>query len=48
MKKKKSKSSSAKRNPYVLPARKRKAGKMKNKKDKRIDENKNPDYMQDF
>ena len=48
MKKKKSKSSSsAQRNPYVLPARKRKAGKMKNKKDKRAEENKNPDYTQE-
>lgn len=32
------------RNPYVLPAKRRKGGPMKNKKDKRAEENKHPNY----
>jgi hypothetical protein len=35
------------RNPYVLPARKRKGGAHKNKKDKRAKENKTPDYTKE-
>ncbi len=35
------------RNPYVMPARARKAGAHKNKKDKRAKENHNPDYTQE-
>lgn len=41
---KRKKKKSIPRNPYVLPAKQRKGGPMKNKKDKRAKENKNPDY----
>jgi hypothetical protein len=46
-KKNKKKKTPKPRNPYVLPARKRKAGPHKNKKDKRANENKTPDHTKE-
>lgn len=47
-KKKKKKKKSGVRNPLVVPMiQSRKGGPMKNKKDKRAKENKNPDYTKE-
>lgn len=46
-KKKKKKKKSSFRNPLVLPMLSRPGGPMKNKKDKRAKENKNPDYTKE-
>lgn len=42
-KKKKKRKKKSVRNPFALPAKLRKAGPHRNKKDKRAEENKNPD-----
>jgi hypothetical protein len=35
------------RNPFVIPARSKKGGPMKNRKDKRAKENKHPDHTKE-